>query len=44
MSGTFENVKASFVNFGFLIHAPNMGIESEDFGQSETFVLWEWVG
>ena len=39
-----ETVKASFVNFGFVIHSPSMGIESEDLGQSETFVLWEWVG
>ena len=44
MSGTFENVKISFVKFGFVIHSPIMGIESEDLGQSETFVLWEWVG
>ena len=39
-----ETVKATFVNFGFVIHSPSMGIESEDLGQSETFVLWEWVG
>ena len=39
-----ETVKATFVNFGFVIHSPIMGIESEDLGQSETFVLWEWVG
>ena len=34
-----ETVKASFVNFGFVIHSPSMGIESEDLVQSETFVL-----
>ena len=34
-----ETVKATFVNFGFVIHSPSMGIESEDLGQSETFVL-----
>ena len=44
MLDTFENDKTTFANFGFLIHAPSMGIESEDLGQSETFVLWEWVG
>ena len=41
---SLETVKATFVNFGFVIHSPSMGIESEDLGQSETFVLWEWVG